>query len=105
LETAVLLELERRGATIGYLRTTSGYEIDFHAQLPDGTIYLIQVCAELGHPDTLTRELRALAEARVEHPQAQPLLISADLIPPPGIPAEIPWQSAAAWLLGDPLAG
>lgn len=60
LETAVLLELERRGATIGYLRTTSGYEIDFHAQLPDGTIYLIQVCAELGHPDTLTRELRAL---------------------------------------------
>lgn len=102
LETAVLLELERRGAIIGYLRTASGYEIDFHARLPDGTTRLIQVCADLGHPDTLHRELRALTEAIAEHPHAEPLLLSADLIPPSAIPASIPWQSAASWLLGEP---
>ncbi len=103
LETVVLLELERRGARIGYLRTVSGYEIDFHAQSPDGTTDLIQVCADLSHPDTLHRELRALAEAKAEHPHARPLLLSADSIPPSGIPVGIVWQSAAAWLLGDPV--
>jgi predicted AAA+ superfamily ATPase len=79
LETAVLIESERRGARIGYLRTNSGHEIDFHADFPEGTNQIIQVCSELSSKETLEREVRALVEAQGEHP------------------------GAAAWLLGDPL--
>jgi hypothetical protein len=34
LETALLLELERRGYEVAYLRTTQGFEVDFLAQRP-----------------------------------------------------------------------
>ncbi|MBL9114481.1 MAG: ATP-binding protein [Verrucomicrobiaceae bacterium] len=101
LETAVLLELERRGASIGYLRTSSGYEIDFHADFPDGSIQIIQVCADLSSKETLEREVRALLDAQGAHPQATPLLLSMDASPPASLPSGIHWQSAAAWLLGD----
>ncbi len=104
LETAVLLELERLGARIGYLRTTSGYEVDFHAALPGGEIWLIQVCVDLGSPDTLERETRALVEAGQQHPQARCLLLSMDLTAPSKLPPGIQWQSAASWLLGEPTA-
>ncbi|MDH4454956.1 MAG: ATP-binding protein [Verrucomicrobiota bacterium] len=104
LETAVLLELERRGASIGYLRTASGYEVDFHADYPDGTLQLIQVCADLSSKETLERETCALTDAQAAHPQAVPLLLSMDALPPPALPPGIRWQAAAAWLLGDPLA-
>lgn len=103
LETAVLLELERRGARIGYLRTATGYEIDFHADFPDGTLQLIQVCTDLGSKETLEREVRALMDAQAAHPHALPLLLSMDAQPPATLPPGIHWQSAAAWLLGDAL--
>jgi len=103
LETAVLIELERRGARVGYLRTASGYEVDFHADFPEGTLQIIQVCADLSSKETLEREVRALVEAQDEHPGAMPLLISMDTPPPASLPPGIRWQSAAAWLLGDPL--
>lgn len=101
LETAVLLELERLGARIGYLRTASGYEVDFHAALPGGDVWLIQVCADLTSADTLEREVRALVEARGDHPHARCLLLSLDHSAPTGLPDGLQWQSAAAWLLGD----
>jgi len=100
LETSVLLELERRGAQIGYLRTRSGYEVDFHAAFPDGTTLLIQVCADLSAHATLEREVRALQDAHTEHPQVAPLLLSLDLLPPAALPPQIQWQSALAWMLG-----
>jgi predicted AAA+ superfamily ATPase len=102
LETVVLLELERRGAQIGYLRTTSGYEVDFHAAFPDGSIWLLQVCADLTDTATLDREVRALHEAHAAHPNATSILLSLDTIPPRSLPASITWQSAYDWLLTAP---
>lgn len=104
LETAVMLELERRGAELGYLRTLSGHEVDFHARLPDGRTTLVQVCADLADPATLEREVRALAEARIEHPEAQPLLITLDEQAPAHLPEGLHWQPAVRWLLEEPAA-
>ena len=41
LETAVLIELERRRCTVTYVRTTGGYEVDFLARDPEGRHELI----------------------------------------------------------------
>lgn len=102
LETAVLIELERRGCTIFYVRTDDGWEVDFLAQTPTGEWFLIQVCADLSNPTTREREVRALEAAQVEYPHATPLLITLDAIPPqPSLPAPLQWQAAAAWLLGN----
>jgi predicted AAA+ superfamily ATPase len=71
LETVVLHELDRRRADIGYVRTPGGFEVDFHARLPDGSEELIQVCAELSLPQTLARELRALPQQPQEEQLAR----------------------------------
>jgi hypothetical protein len=104
LETAVLLELERRGCQIGYLRTREGFEVDFHARSPEGGTLLIQVCADASDPATWNREIRALASAAADHPSATPLLLTFDAEPPRAVlPAPLRWQAAASWLLGEPL--
>ena len=54
LETAVFLELDRRGAEVAYVRTAKGFEFDFHARHVEGREELIQVCARVDQPDTLT---------------------------------------------------
>lgn len=102
LETAVLVELERRGGEIGYLKTASGYEVDFFVRTPDGGEHLVQVCTDLADPAVQDRELRALAEATAEHPRAKPLIVTLES-PPPALklPARTRWQHAAAWLLGE----
>lgn len=105
LETAVLLELERRGCDVDYVRTGEGYEVDFIARDPEGGATLIQVCADVGDAATYTRETRALASAAAENPEAVPLLLTFDTTPPkPMLPAPLRWQPAIAWLLGDELA-
>lgn len=101
LETAVLVELERRGCEVAYVRTREGFEVDFLAHFPEGDWLLLQVCAELTDTATREREVRALLSATADYPDATPLLISLDAIPPqPDLPAPLRWQSAAAWLLG-----
>jgi predicted AAA+ superfamily ATPase len=75
LETAVLNELERRGAEVGYVKTEEGYEVDFHARLPEGPSLLVQVCADASAPQPLERELRALNSAARRYPRAQRVLI------------------------------
>ncbi len=75
LETVVLNELERRKAEVGYVRTTDGFEVDFHARFPAAGEVLIQVCAEPGEGQTLERELRALEAARRDHRRAEGLLL------------------------------
>jgi uncharacterized protein len=75
LETVVLHECLRRGHKLAYVRTASGYEVDFLATRYDGAQTLIQVCADVNDSATLTRETRALQEAQLEHPQAKCLLI------------------------------
>jgi predicted AAA+ superfamily ATPase len=66
LETVVYLELRRRGKSLAYVVTSSGYEIDFLAEDPAGGRELIQVCADLEDPATRQRELRALEEGMAE---------------------------------------
>ena len=101
LETAVLVELERRGCEVAYVRTREGFEVDFLAHFPEGDWLLLQVCPDLTDAATREREVRALLSATADYPDATPLLISLDAIPPqPDLPAPLRWQSAAAWLLG-----
>lgn len=102
LETAVLLELERRGAQVAYFRTAEGFEVDFLAHFPDGSEDLIQVCADLDAPATRERETRALLAAAAERPNARPLLLSLAAAVPPDLPPILVWQPASEWLLGTP---
>ena len=76
LETIVLHECLRRGAQVAYVRTASGYEVDFLATHFDRSQTLIQVCADLHDAATLEREVRALQEARREYPKARCLLVT-----------------------------
>lgn len=46
LETVVLVELERRGMSAGYVRTPEGHEVDCVARRPGGGEELIQVAAD-----------------------------------------------------------
>lgn len=99
LETAIFVELLRRGALISYLRTSNGFEVDFHARYPEGTEALIQVCVNLDDPDTMKREIRALQDAAQDYPQAGLFLIS--LTPPAAtdIPKNITIVTAVDWFL------
>ncbi|NIA05498.1 MAG: AAA family ATPase [Proteobacteria bacterium] len=99
LETAVFLELNRRGAEVAYIRTASGYEVDFLARHADGQVDLIQVCANIDQPDTLAREIRALHDAAGEFPGARSILITIDKPPSVAHPADITVLEARDWLL------
>ncbi len=99
LETVVLLELERRGAEITYVRTANGFEVDFLARFPEGHQELIQVCAELESPETATRELRALKATAEEHPRASQHLVVLDLPAAIELPAGVVAHTASEWLL------
>jgi hypothetical protein len=78
LETAVLNELERRGAEVGYVKTGDGLEVDFLARRLASGEELIQVCADLSSPETRARELRALTAAAKDHPRATRRLLVLD---------------------------
>lgn len=100
LETVVLGELEKRKGEIGYIKTPSGFEVDFHVRFPDRTEELIQVCADLSSPETLDREVRALQEASLEHHRAVKRLLLLDheqtiLLQHPEVKA----QTVYEWLL------
>jgi hypothetical protein len=94
--------LLRQGAEVGYLRTSDGFEVDFHARFPDGQRELIQVCAELSDGATCHRELRALQQA-LEEPigaGAQARVIALHCGQPSGEwPEAVIWSSALEWLL------
>jgi len=100
LETAVLIELERRRCEITYVRTPEGFEVDFLARFPDGREELIQVCAEASDPATAERELRALSEAKALFPRAtQRLLILNHDARPQSSPEGVQEQPAYEWML------
>jgi predicted AAA+ superfamily ATPase len=100
LETAVMVELERRGATVTYVRTEDGHEVDFLARLPDGRVELVQVAAEASAPATAERELRALLAAKEEWPEAKARLVTltSDGFPP-SLPRGVTAHAASDWLL------
>jgi hypothetical protein len=103
LETAVLNELVRRRAEVGYVKTAEGLEVDFLARHPAGGEELVQVCADLSSAETRTRELRALTAAAGEHPRAARRLLVLDRdarveTDTPGIEV----LPAYEWLLAEP---
>jgi len=99
LETCVMLELDRRGAEVGYVHTPGGYEVDFLARYPAGKEELIQVCASLDDPPTREREIRALLEAGRQYRRANLHLVSLDIPAVSGVPAGITVHAACDWLL------
>jgi len=102
LETAVMLELERRGYDVAYVRTEDGFEVDFLAHRPGDPALLVQSCLETEGDATWERELRALAAATAAHPDARAFLITLDNIPPRRrLPAGVTWASASHWLLEE----
>ena len=103
LESVVLNELERRGAEVGYIKTTDGFEVDFLARQSDGGEELVQVCADLSSPTTLARELRALEAAKADHPHAVRRLLVLDRDARGlDVPAGVHVMPAYAWLLNAP---
>jgi hypothetical protein len=103
LETAVLNELERRRAEVGYVKTAEGFEVDFLARHRAGREELIHVCADVASAETRARESRALTAAAREHPQAKRLLLVLDRdareeLDAPGIEV----RPAYEWLLEAP---
>lgn len=100
LETAVLLELDRQRAEVAYVRTASGFEVDFYAFYPDGHRQLIQVCVSLDDPGTLAREIRALQEAAAEFPGADQLIVTLDRPAILAAPADVNIVAAPDFFLG-----
>jgi hypothetical protein len=107
LETAVLIELERRRCEVTYMRTPEDHEVDFLARAPDGTEHLIQVCADATDPDTAGREIRALREAGRRLPKARRWLLTLTKDRAPADPPEdVTCRPAYQWMLagGDGVA-
>lgn len=102
LETAILLELERRDFEVAYVRTSEGFEVDFLAQRAGDAPLLIQVCLESEGDATWARELRALQAAAAAFPDARPFLITLDAAAPSRpLPEGLTWAPAARWLLEE----
>jgi predicted AAA+ superfamily ATPase len=102
LETVVLIELERRRREVTYVRTPGGYEVDFLARRPGAAPELIQVCADLGTPALVERDLRALEDVAKVYPKAtrRLLTLTRDAMPD-DVPKGVVVQSAYEWLLSD----
>ncbi len=100
LETAVLIELERRRCAVTYVRTAEGHEVDFLARDPEGGMELIQVCADASDPVVSHREPRALEGAGRMLPTANKRLLT---LTRDGAPSETPpgvtVQPAYQWML------
>src|SRR5207253_2278781 len=104
LETAVAIELERRGCETGYVATPEGFEVDFLAADRSGERALIQVAADLSDPTVRDREFRALKDAMPSHRGAKALLLTlagtdvlaAQSDAPPGVILRTVWE----WMLG-----
>lgn len=100
LETCVMVELERRGGLISYVRNETGTEVDFLVRYPDGRRELLQVCADIDTPDVRDREVQGLIDALADHNNATAHLIVLVPEPPMNLPPSIRWHAASEWLLG-----
>ncbi|MDZ4197931.1 MAG: ATP-binding protein [Kiritimatiellia bacterium] len=101
LETVVALELERRGASISYVKTPAGFEVDFLARFPNGKTALIQVCAKAADPDVFQREVRSLEDAKDVYPHAERWLLVGENATSLESPTGVVIQSVLEWLMGD----
>ncbi|MFQ5799455.1 MAG: ATP-binding protein, partial [Bacteroidota bacterium] len=105
LETCVMLELERRGAEVSYVRNKTGSEVDFLVRFPDGRRELLQVSVDMDAPDVRDRELRGLVGAFTEHRGSTAHLIVLEPERPPGLPDSVHFHAATEWLLAEPPEG
>jgi hypothetical protein len=103
LETAVLHELERRKAEVGYVRTDDAAEVDFLAGPLDGPAELIQVCADPSAEATREREIRALARARTTRATRRLLVLTQEQAVAVRVPGVVV-QPAYEWLLESAVA-
>jgi len=101
LETCVFHDLERRGWEVAYVRTQSGFGVDFVARRVGRRTALIQVVAEISDTDVRERELRALIDAQATYPDASRHLIMLDPEDMGGLPPGIVAHSAVEWLLRE----
>ena len=102
LETAVLIELERRRLDVTYVRTPRGYEVDFLVRGPGRRPELIQVCADLSVAAVLDRELRGLEAAGERFPDAGKRLLTLDRDNlPKTLPDGVVAETAYEWMLDD----
>lgn len=99
LETCVMLELERRGAEISYVRNETGSEVDFLVRYPEGRRELIQVAADIHSQDVQNRELRGLIDALAVNKGATAHLIILEPESIPHLPKSIQLHLASDWLL------
>lgn len=76
IENIVACELARISRELAYVKTTSGFEVDFLATDFEGRRRLVQVAADIASPATCEREIRALTEAGREFPDAAQVLVS-----------------------------
>ena len=102
LETAVLIELQRRRYDVTYVRTPGGFEVDFLARDQQENEELLQVCVNASDGATARRELRALREAGEAHPRARKRLLTMTHDgAPPDAPPDVTVQPAYVWFLGE----
>ena len=99
LESVVALELERRGATIAYVKTAADYEVDFIARFHGGETILIQVCEDASETEVYCRECRAMEDAKAKYPEAKRLLLVGQVTSRLHAPNGVVVQSAVEWLL------
>jgi predicted AAA+ superfamily ATPase len=101
LETAVFIELQRRGAEVAYVKTSGGFEVNFLARYRDGKEDLIQVCANVDDPETLAREVRGFNDSA--YPHARQLLLTLESrLPFPAAPSPVRILPAWQWMLEKP---
>lgn len=100
LETAVANELGRRSLDVGYLKTSSGREVDFLVRSPAGGIELLQVCADLHNAATFEREVQGLIEAKEVYSDAtcRLIVLNSDGVAGAHV-AGVTIQTACDWLL------
>jgi len=100
LENAVYLELRRRGGEISWLRTRSGFEVDFVVVRAEQAL-LVQVCWDPTELDVRERELRALSEAMEETGVREATIVSRlhreEVVMSAGVVRIVP---AWTWFLG-----
>ncbi len=102
LETVVHIELERRHAEVGYVKTNDGFEVDFIARYRNGDVELVQVCADVTDVPTRTRAIRALVAAADRYPSAERRLLTLYRKAVPDVPPGIEVMPAYEWLLAGP---
>lgn len=99
LETAVLLEFERRGYSVDWYRAGDS-EVDFYAERTREAPMLVQVSLDTTADATWEREMRPLERAAAAQPDARAVLITVDSAPPTRrLPRRIEWRSATHWFL------